>query len=254
MDAQVSQKYQEFVELNTWQDSVSYSLGNDIGKNFKNRGMEYENDAFNAGFFETYNRDTSYAYGASLASNLLLQGIKINPTILLRAFESTANSDSLLLTDIEINTVIQKYNTQLREETNERARLEAEKVQKEGEEFINKYKNEHEDDIVTESGLVYRVLTEGFGDIPTENDRVTVHYTGTLIDGTIFDSSIERGEPAKFMVGGVIKGWQEAMQLMKVGSKWELVIPADLAYGERSTGNIPANSTLLFEVELLGIE
>lgn len=247
-------KIPEFVELNTWQDSVSYSLGNDIGKNFKNRGMEYKNDTFNLGFIETYSKDTSYAYGASLASNLMLQGIKINPNILLRAFENTTIGDSLLLTGVEINTVIQKYNTQLRDEATERARLEAEDVLKEGEEFLDKYKNEHNDEIVTESGLVYRVINEGFGNIPTENDRVTVHYTGTLIDGTIFDSSIERGEPAKFMVGGVIQGWQEAMQLMNVGSKWELVIPSNLAYGERSTGNIPANSTLLFEVELLDIE
>jgi FKBP-type peptidyl-prolyl cis-trans isomerase FklB len=97
-------------------------------------------------------------------------------------------------------------------------------------------------------------LKEGFGDIPTEKDRVVVHYTGKLINGNIFDSSINRGEPSKFMVAGVIPGWVEALQIMSVGSKWELVIPSNLAYGDRATGNIPAASTLIFEVELLGIE
>ena len=90
--------------------------------------------------------------------------------------------------------------------------------------------------------------------MPTEKDRVVVHYTGKLINGTVFDSSVDRGEPSKFMVGSVIQGWQEALQLMKVGAKWELVVPANLAYGDRATGGIPVNSTLIFEVELLGIE
>lgn len=242
------------VELTSWQDSVSYSLGSDVGTSFNVRGFEYEKDTFFKGFLNTYKTDTSYAYGASLGSNLLLQGIDINPVVLLRGFESTTNGDSLILTEEEINDVIKKYNTQLREAANERARIEAEKTQKEGEAFIEQYKLDNADAVVTESGLVYRVITEGFGDRPMETDKVAVHYTGKLIDGTVFDSSVDRGEPAKFNVGGVIKGWQEAMLLMNVGSKWELVIPADIAYGNRSTGTIPANSTLLFEVELLGIE
>jgi FKBP-type peptidyl-prolyl cis-trans isomerase len=106
---------------------------------------------------------------------------------------------------------------------------------------------------VTESGLQYKVITEGSGAVPKEGDKVKVHYTGKLIDGNVFDSSVERGQPSEFFTNQVIKGWSEALLLMNVGSKWELVIPADLAYGDRATGPIPAGSTLLFEVELLDI-
>ncbi|ELY5789559.1 FKBP-type peptidyl-prolyl cis-trans isomerase [Cronobacter turicensis] len=106
----------------------------------------------------------------------------------------------------------------------------------------------------TESGLQFRVLTQGDGPIPSRKDRVRVHYTGKLIDGTVFDSSVARGEPAEFPVSGVIAGWIEALTLMPVGSKWELTIPHDLAYGERGAGaSIPPFSTLVFEVELLEI-
>jgi FKBP-type peptidyl-prolyl cis-trans isomerase FklB len=125
-------------------------------------------------------------------------------------------------------------------------------VRKEGDEFLaeNMTKEGVE---VTESGLQYKVITKGSGEIPTEGDKVKVHYTGKLINGTVFDSSIERGTPAEFATNQVIKGWTEALMMMNVGSKWELVIPADLAYGDRGTGPIPAGSTLLFEVELLEI-
>ncbi len=108
---------------------------------------------------------------------------------------------------------------------------------------------------VTESGLQYRVLTVGDGAMPAAEDTVTVHYEGRLFDGTVFDSSLERGEPATFPVGGVIAGWTEALQLMPVGSKWQLFIPADLAYGENGAGNvIQPNSALVFDVELLAIQ
>lgn len=107
---------------------------------------------------------------------------------------------------------------------------------------------------VTESGLQYKVITEGTGDIPGPKDRVKVHYRGTLMDGTEFDSSYVRDKPAVFGVNQVIKGWTEGLQLMKVGSKYSFVIPSNLAYGERATGKITANSTLLFDVELLSIE
>ncbi|MFP1819140.1 FKBP-type peptidyl-prolyl cis-trans isomerase [Lonsdalea quercina] len=106
----------------------------------------------------------------------------------------------------------------------------------------------------TESGLQFRVLTQGEGGIPARQDRVRVHYTGRLIDGTVFDSSVQRGQPAEFPVSGVIPGWVEALTLMPVGSKWELYIPQELAYGERGAGaSIPPFSALIFEVELLEI-
>ncbi len=124
----------------------------------------------------------------------------------------------------------------------------------EGEEFLAE--NATADGVVvTESGLQYRVDSLGTGAMPTATDRVSVHYTGRLLDGTVFDSSVERGEPATFGVNQVIKGWTEGLQLMPVGSKYTLFIPADLAYGERAAGQqIKPNSTLIFEVELLGIE
>jgi FKBP-type peptidyl-prolyl cis-trans isomerase FklB len=104
------------------------------------------------------------------------------------------------------------------------------------------------------SGLQYKVLTEGSGKIPKAEDTVTVHYKGTLIDGREFDSSYKRGNPATFQVKGVIKGWTEALQLMREGSKWQLFIPPELGYGERGSGSIPPNSTLIFEVELLTVK
>lgn len=104
------------------------------------------------------------------------------------------------------------------------------------------------------SGLQYEILTEGEGRVPRRSDKVTVHYEGKLLSGKVFDSSIKRGQPAKFPVGGLIQGWQEALQIMPVGSKWRLYIPSKLAYGQRGAGNdIPANATLIFEMELLGI-
>lgn len=107
--------------------------------------------------------------------------------------------------------------------------------------------------ITLESGLQYEVLTEGDGAKPTRESSVRTHYHGTLIDGTVFDSSYERGQPAEFPVSGVIAGWTEALQLMSVGSKWRLSVPSELAYGEQSMGSIPAHSTLVFDVELLDI-
>jgi FKBP-type peptidyl-prolyl cis-trans isomerase FklB len=104
-----------------------------------------------------------------------------------------------------------------------------------------------------ESGIQYIVMNEGSGAIPKASDKVTTHYHGTLLNGTIFDSSVDRGQPATFPVGGVIKGWQEVLQLMKTGAKWKVFIPASLAYGDRNQGKIPANSTLVFEIELLEI-
>ena len=105
----------------------------------------------------------------------------------------------------------------------------------------------------TESGLQYEVIVAGDGEMPTLNDTVTTHYHGTLIDGEVFDSSVDRGDPSSFPVSGVISGWTEALQLMPVGSKWRLFVPADLAYGSQQRGSIPANSTLIFDVELLEI-
>jgi|UniRef100_UPI00404A73A7 FKBP-type peptidyl-prolyl cis-trans isomerase FklB len=124
---------------------------------------------------------------------------------------------------------------------------------KAGQEFLTQNK-QRESVVVTDSGLQYEVLTNGDGAKPTDEQTVEVHYHGTLVDGTVFDSSVKRGEPISFPVTGVIPGWVEALQLMTVGSKWKLFIPAHLAYGNRAQGPIPAGSVLIFEVELLAIK
>ena len=244
----------ENIKIQSFQDSVSYSLGSDVGTTFKARGFQYETESFNMGFIETYSKDTSYAYGASLAANFILQDINVNSMIFLRAFENTNSGDSLVLTVGEMKRIVREYDQQLRDKASQREKSEADNNRVSGELYLAEYKTNNDDVVELESGLLYRVLTEGFGDIPTDKDRAVVHYTGKLINGTVFDSSVDRGEPTKFMVGSVIQGWQEALQLMRVGSKWELVIPSNLAYGDRATGSIPASSTLVFEVELLGIE
>ena len=132
--------------------------------------------------------------------------------------------------------------------------LTAKKAQGEGAAFLAE-NAKREGVISLESGLQYEILNQGNGQIPTINDKITAHYHGTLIDGTVFDSSVDRGEPASFPVNGVIAGWTEALQIMPVGSKWKLYVPSDLAYGERGAGQIIGPySTLIFEVELLSID
>lgn len=144
--------------------------------------------------------------------------------------------------------------SQKRQETIQKKREEMTVVnQEKGAAFLAE--NKTKEGVVTlESGLQYKVITEGSGAQPLAEDTVTVHYRGTLIDGTVFDSSVDRGEPATFALNRVIPGWTEGLQLMKTGSKWELYIPADLAYGDRGAGVIEPYATLIFEVELLAIE
>jgi FKBP-type peptidyl-prolyl cis-trans isomerase FklB len=143
---------------------------------------------------------------------------------------------------------------ELRTRREEKRKILGEKNKKEGTEFLAANKSKPGVQLLPD-GLQYKVLTEGKGPKPTTNDTVTVNYRGTLLDGTEFDSSYKRGQPASFRVTGVIKGWTEALQLMPVGSKWQLFIPSDLAYGERGSGmNIGPNATLTFEIELLSIK
>jgi FKBP-type peptidyl-prolyl cis-trans isomerase FklB len=189
----------------------------------------------------------SYAIGLSLASNILQSGIKtIELGQLFDAITDVMEGKPTKLPVEEANRVINEY-FQVQQ-----ANIGS-KNQKEGDEFL--LKNKDKEGIITlSSGLQYEILNKGIGSVPNYSDKVKCHYHGTLIDGTVFDSSVERGQPAVFPVNGVIKGWIEALQLMETGSKWRLYIPPHLAYGEHGAGgSIGPNATLIFDVELLEI-
>jgi len=196
---------------------------------------------------------TSYALGVVIG-DMEKQRIDATPgtkdldmNVLLSALTEKLKGEETQMTPDDARKVIQAYFA-------EASKTEATENLKKGEEFLAANK-EKPGITTTESGLQYEVLVEGTGPKPTADQKVKCHYTGTLIDGTVFDSSVERGEPATFPVKGVIPGWTEALQLMPVGSKWKLYIPAELAYGERGAGQqIAPNSALIFEVELLSIE
>ncbi len=196
----------------------------------------------------------SYALGYNLGRNLKGQMVDVDPAIVTQAIKDAFAGTPSPLTEEEIRASL----AQLQKDTF--AKLEAKKKEvadanaKAGEAFLAA--NKTKEGVVTlPSGLEYKVETQGTGPKPTANDTVVCNYRGTLIDGKEFDSSYKRGEPATFPVSGVIKGWTEALQLMPVGSKWQLFVPASLAYGERGAGEvIGPNSTLVFEVELLSIK
>jgi len=189
----------------------------------------------------------SYAIGLNIANNLKASGFdKLSVEDFSEAVKTVYCGESAKMTDNEAKKVIHEYFE----------KAEKEKLTKnleEGNKFLAE--NAKRDGVVSlPSGLQYEVLTEGTGKKPSASDTVSCHYHGTLIDGTVFDSSVMRGQPAEFPVSGVIKGWVEALQLMSEGAKWKLFIPANLAYGERGAGqSIEPNSTLIFEVELLKV-
>jgi FKBP-type peptidyl-prolyl cis-trans isomerase FklB len=192
----------------------------------------------------------SYGIGMSMARSVTGQPIDINTEAMIAGLKDVLNEKPARLEE----DVIREAFAAVREEQMAKQELESENVLKEGADYLAATAQK-EGVKATESGLLYEVLAQGKGDMPSATDTVEVHYQGTLIDGSVFDSSIERGTPAKFPVNRVIAGWTEALQMMKVGGKWRLHIPAGLAYGSQSPSpKIPANSTLVFEVELLSIE
>lgn len=189
----------------------------------------------------------SYALGLSMAQNFKGSGIQsINADDFADALRAVYEDKEKKMTYDEAKKVVQDFFTEL--EANAGAMNE-----KLGKEFLEQ-NAQNEGVKVTKSGLQYLVLKEGDGAKPGPNDVVTVHYTGRLIDGTVFDSSVERGEPATFAVGQVIPGWVEGLQLMSEGAAWRLFIPANLAYGPHGTGPIQPNSTLIFDVQLIKVE
>jgi FKBP-type peptidyl-prolyl cis-trans isomerase FklB len=196
----------------------------------------------------------SYALGMNLGSGLHKQSVDVDPAIFLRGLKDGLAAGKTLLTEQEAQATLTQVQNDLRKKAQEKMQQAAVSNKQTGDAFLAS--NKAQDGVVTlPSGLQYKILKEGTGPKPAATDSVVCNYRGTLLDGTEFDSSYKRGQPATFQVNGVIKGWTEALQLMPVGSKWQLVIPADLAYGERGAGQqIGPNSTLIFEVELLSIQ
>ena len=193
----------------------------------------------------------SYLIGRDAGSNLKAQSIDIDPDIFMKGFKEALSGNKSSLSDDETREAMTVFKDEMMKKHAEDVKKVTEKNKKEGEAFLAE--NKKKEGVVTlPSGLQYKVIKEGDGQTPKETDTVTVNYRGTLIDGTEFDSSYKRNAPATFQVKGVIPGWAEALQLMKVGSKWQLFVPADLAYGEKGAGSvIGPDATLIFEVELL---
>jgi len=200
--------------LSTFQDTTSYVLGADLGENLRRQNVGLDYDVFMAGLTDGY--ETGVVQ-----------------------LDKNQRRNAMM--------VLQKH-------IKEKAQEEGKNNLAAADEFLDKNKNENPDVKETPTGLQYRVLKEGEGNSPGKTDRVKVHYAGRLIDGTEFDSSIKREEPSSFGLNQVIKGWTEGLQLMKVGSKFEFFIHPKIAYGTRPKPNIPSNSLLIFEVELLEIE
>jgi FKBP-type peptidyl-prolyl cis-trans isomerase FklB len=194
----------------------------------------------------------SYAIGLNVGKSLHRDDIDVDPKIVLQGLQDAMTGGAALLTDDQIKTVMTDLQTQVRQKQEEKRQAMAETNKKNGAAFLAA--NATKPGVVTlPSGLQYKILTPGTGPKPTAEDSVICNYRGTLLDNTEFDSSYKRGQPATFPVTGVIKGWTEALQLMPVGSKWQLFIPSDLAYGERGRPPIEPNATLVFELELISI-
>ena len=203
----------------------------------------------------TTKEKASYAIGMNLGTGLHRQNVEVDSAALIQGFKDALAGGKTLLTEEEARAAIMQLQSELQAKAQAKAAQEGEANKKEGDAFLAA--NKGKEGVVTlPSGLQYKILKEGTGPKPTASDSVVCNYKGTLINGTEFDSSYKRGEPATFPVTGVIKGWTEALQLMPIGSKWQLFVPSDLAYGARGTpgGPIGPNSTLVFEVELISLK
>jgi FKBP-type peptidyl-prolyl cis-trans isomerase len=205
-----------------------------------------------ASVFKTEQDKVSYIIGTQIAQSIKKQGVEVNIEPLMWGLQDVLEGNTLKMTKEETQKVYMAFQQRMRaKQTAERAKQATENLAK-GKAFLEANKTK-EGVTALPSGLQYKVIKEGTGDTPTAEDKVKTHYRGRLLDGTEFDSSYKRNQPAEFPVKGVIKGWTEALQLMKTGAKWELYIPADLAYGERGRPSIPPNSVLIFEIELLEV-
>lgn len=202
---------------------------------------------------KTQKDKASYSIGVSIGKNLKDQKVEINTDILVKGLLDAYTGAKTQLTEKEMGDVLTQFQQEIMAKAQEEAAKKGGENKSKGEKFLADNKNKPGVK-TTPSGLQYTVISEGTGPKPTASSTVKVHYTGKLIDGTTFDSSVDRGEPIEFPLNGVIKGWTEGVQLMSKGSKYKFFIPSDLAYGDRGAGNaIGPNETLVFEVELLDI-
>jgi len=204
--------------------------------------------------FETENDKVSYSIGLKYGESMKRDVSEINVDVFVKGFGHGFDGKKPELSEQEVMATLQAFQTRKMQEMQEKQQAAMVENKTKSDTFLNE--NKQREGVVTlESGLQYEVLASGEGASPKADDTVKVHYHGTLVDGTVFDSSVDRGQPAVFGVNRVIKGWTEALQLMKAGDKWKVVIPSSLAYGERGAGDkIGPNATLVFEVELLAIE
>jgi len=203
---------------------------------------------------KTQKEKFSYALGMNLGTNLHKQSVDVDPNIVAQGLRAAMAGGKTLLTPAEAQAALVEVQKDIQAKLTEKAIVAGEANKKEGEAFLAANKSKP-GVVALPSGLQYKIMSAGTGPKPSASDSVVCNYRGTLINGTEFDSSYKRGQPATFPVGGVIKGWTEALQLMPVGSKWQLFIPSTLAYGERGAGGeIGPNSTLIFEVELMSIQ
>jgi FKBP-type peptidyl-prolyl cis-trans isomerase FklB len=195
----------------------------------------------------------SYSIGLGFGKDMKRQSVELNLDVLLQGIRDGLGEVKPALTDGEIQECMTTFQKEMTAKMQEKQKVDGDKNKKEGEAFLAQ--NKKKSGVVTlPSGLQYKILKDGTGKSPKVADTVTTHYRGTLISGKEFDSSYKRGTPATFPLNGVISGWTEALQKMKVGSKWELYIPSNLAYGENGPPDIGPNATLIFEVELLEVK
>lgn len=215
--------------------------------------MQCQDKTFTKDDLADQNQKASYAIGYDIGRNLKMQEFDVAVEEFKQGLTDALKGEGLY-TDEELMQILQEFQQKLMSQREEKQKVEGEKNEKEGKAFFAENKTK-EGVIELPSGMQYKVLKEGDGPSPSETDKVTVHYRGTFLNGEEFDSSYKRGNPATFPVLGVIKGWTEALQMMHVGDKWMLFIPYNLAYGEAGKApKIPPYSSLIFEVELLGIE
>jgi len=203
---------------------------------------------------KTQKEKLSYSVGVDVAKSFAKMGMDLDLDIFIRGLKDGFSGKKPLMTDDEMHATMTAFQNDLMKKQSQGKQTAAEINKKTGEAFLAENKKK-EGMVTLPSGLQYKILKAGKGKKPTDADKVECHYRGTLIDGTEFDSSYRRGQPATFPVAGVIEGWTEALKLMPVGSKWQLFVPSQLAYKEHGAGaDIGPNATLIFEVELLGIK